>query len=157
MRVGMGYDSHRLVAGRPLILGGVRVPFELGLKGHSDADALIHAIVDALLGAAGLGDIGSHFPDSDPQYKDRSSLFFLEEAGRLVAQNGFRITNIDATVIAQAPKLGPYFPQMAETMGHALGARARDISLKAKTNEGMGLVGRSEGMAVFAVALLEEV
>jgi len=152
----MGYDSHRLGPDRPLILGGIRVPYEFGLVGHSDADVLIHAVVDALLGAAGLGDIGSRFPDSDETYRDRSSIYFLEDVGRLIHEKGYRIVNVDITVIAQKPKLSPYFPQMKERLAHVLNIGEERLNLKAKTNEGMGLIGRGEGMAAWAVALVEE-
>ena len=156
MRVGMGYDSHRMGPDRPLILGGIHVPYELGLIGHSDADVLIHAVVDALLGAAGLGDIGILFPDSDPQYKDRSSAYFLETVGGMLSKHGFSILNIDATVIAQAPKLSPHFPRMIARIAEILKIASSQIQIKAKTSEGMGLIGQGEGMASFAVALVQE-
>ena len=156
MRVGIGYDSHRFLEGRKLILGGVEIQHALGLSGHSDADALIHAICDALLGAAGLGDIGELFPDSDPANKDRSSLEFLREIGGMLHDRHFKPVHIDATVIAEAPKLRPYAPEMSKAMAEALGMDPTRIGVKAKTNETMGFVGRGEGIAVFAVALLEE-
>ena len=156
MRTGIGYDSHRLGPGRPLILGGIQVPFEKGLQGYSDADVLIHAIVDALLGAAALGDIGTHFPDSDERYRDCSSRYFLETVKGMVQAGGYKIVNVDAVIIAEAPKLAPYFPLMKKELSDALQLKEEYISLKAKTNEGMGWLGRGEGIAAMAVALLEE-
>jgi 2-C-methyl-D-erythritol 2,4-cyclodiphosphate synthase len=156
VRTGIGYDSHRLGPGRPLILGGIQVPFEKGLQGYSDADVLIHAIVDALLGAAALGDIGTHFPDSDERYRDCSSRYFLETVKGMVQAGGYKIVNVDAVIIAEAPKLAPYFPLMKKELSDALQLREEYISLKAKTNEGMGWLGRGEGIAAIAVALLEE-
>jgi 2-C-methyl-D-erythritol 2,4-cyclodiphosphate synthase len=156
VRIGLGYDSHRLEAGRPLIVGGVHVPFERGLQGHSDADVLIHAIVDAILGAAGLGDIGTHFPDSDERYRECSSLYFLETVCAMVQTEGYKIMSVDAVVIAEAPKFAPYFPQMKNRLAATLQLEEKKVSLKAKTNEGMGWLGRGEGIAALAVALLED-
>lgn len=153
-RIGVGYDSHRLIDGRPLILGGERIPHTAGLKGHSDGDALCHAIIDALLGAAAKGDIGRLFPDDDPQYEGANSLELLRQAVSIVHADGWRIENVDAVVIAERPKLAPYNQRIRETLAAALGVAVDAVSLKAKTNEGMGEVGRSEGMAVHAVALL---
>jgi 2-C-methyl-D-erythritol 2,4-cyclodiphosphate synthase len=154
-RSGIGYDSHRLVEGRPLILGGVRVEAERGLAGHSDADVLTHAIIDALLGAASLGDIGQHFPDTDERYRDANSLELLDEARALVWERGLAVSNVDATVICEAPKLGPYRERMRETLAAPLGVEAARVSVKFTTNEGMGPVGRGEGIAAMAVAQLE--
>ena len=154
MRIGMGYDVHKLVEGRKLILGGVDIPFEKGLLGHSDADVLIHAVMDALLGAAGLDDIGKHFPDTDPKYKGISSLVLLEHVGKLVMEQGFRIGNIDATVVAQRPKLRPYIDQMRQNMADALQICATDINIKATTEEGMGFTGEGMGMSSTAICLL---
>ena len=153
-RTGIGYDLHRLAAGRPLILGGVHVPFERGPVGHSDGDALAHAICDALLGAAGLGDIGTHFPDSDPKWKGANSLSFLEHVSELVAERGLRIEHLDAVVITEKPKLGPHFPAMREALAKALDILPECINLKAKTNEGVDAVGRGEAIAAQAVATL---
>jgi 2-C-methyl-D-erythritol 2,4-cyclodiphosphate synthase len=154
-RAGIGYDLHRLVAGRKLILGGVEVPFDKGPEGHSDGDVLAHAICDALLGAANLGDIGSHFSDSDPRWKGASSLVFLEHVRQLFAERNLRIVHIDAIVIAERPKLGPHFPAMREALAGALGIGASNISLKAKTNEGVDAVGRGEAIAAQAIATIE--
>lgn len=156
MRIGSGYDVHRLVADRRLILGGVDIPFEKGLLGHSDADVLCHAIADALLGAAALGDIGCLFPDSDPQYKGADSLKLLSAVCRAVEEAGYRIGNIDATVMAQRPKLAPYVPQMRENIARACGIDVSQVSVKATTEEGMGFTGREEGMAAQAVCLLDK-
>ncbi len=155
-RAGIGYDLHRLAAGRKLILGGIEVPFDKGPEGHSDGDALAHAICDALLGAADLGDIGTHFPDSDPQWKGAPSLIFLEHVRGLLAERHLRIAHIDAIVIAERPKLGTHFPAMREALAGALGVEPSRISLKAKTNEGVDAVGRGEAIAAQAVAMLEE-
>lgn len=155
-RTGIGYDSHRLVHGRPLILGGQRIPFELGLAGHSDADAVAHALTDAILGAAAAGDIGRLFPDSDAEWKDADSLALLRQACELVRYRGFTPRQCDITVILERPKLGSHFAAMAEALGKATGIPVSAIGLKAKTNEGMGFVGRGEGIAVIAVATLEE-
>lgn len=152
---GIGYDLHRLATGRKLILGGIEVPFEKGAVGHSDGDALAHAICDALLGAAGLGDIGTHFPDSDPRWKDAHSLRFLGHVRSLLAERRLRIMHLDAIVITERPKLGPHFPAMREALAGALGIEASRINLKAKTNEGVGAVGRGEAIAAQAIATLE--
>jgi len=154
-RVGLGYDVHQLKTGRPLILGGVEIPHDRGLDGHSDADVIMHAICDAVLGALGEGDIGSFFPPSDPQWKDASSKFFLEEAARQVEKRSGRVVNIDAMLIAEAPKIAPYIPDMKNNIATALGVQPKDIGIKATTNETMGFVGRGEGMAAHAVASLE--
>lgn len=154
-RVGQGYDIHRLVEGRPLILGGVKIDYEKGLLGHSDADALLHAITDALLGAAGLGDIGRHFPDTDPAYKDADSRVLLSEAVGLVVKAGWAIVNVDATVIAQAPKLAPHMPLIRESVAKAIGVDLQRVNIKAKTNEGCDAVGQKEAIEVHAIALLE--
>ena len=154
-RVGLGYDVHQLKTGRPLILGGVEIPHDRGLDGHSDADVIMHAICDAVLGALGEGDIGSFFPPSDPQWKDASSKIFLEEAARQVEKRSGRVVNIDAMLIAEAPKIAPYIPDMKNNIASALGVQPNDIGIKATTNETMGFVGRGEGMAAHAVASLE--
>ena len=154
MRVGMGYDVHKLVEGRPLILGGVEIPHTLGLLGHSDADVLVHAIMDALLGAAALGDIGKHFPDTDPQYKGISSMKLLEHVRLLLEQNGYVVENIDATVIAQKPKLRPYIAQMEENIAKILGIVKEQINIKATTEEGLGFTGTEEGISSQAICML---
>ena len=154
MRIGQGYDVHRLVEGRELILGGVTIPYEKGLLGHSDADVLTHAVMDALLGAAALGDIGQHFPDTDPRYEGISSVRLLEEVGELLEENGYVIENIDATVIAQRPKLAPYREEMRANMAAALRIAPGQVGVKATTTEKLGFVGRSEGCEVFATVLL---
>jgi 2-C-methyl-D-erythritol 2,4-cyclodiphosphate synthase len=156
IRVGYGYDVHRLVEGRKLILGGVDIPYEKGLLGHSDADVLLHAITDALFGAAALGDIGSHFPDTDPRWKGADSLKLLEACGRELREHGWRISNIDSTVVAQRPKLLPHVPQMRENIARALNIEVSQVSVKGKTEEGLGFTGTGEGMAVHAVALIEK-
>ncbi|KUG21850.1 2-c-methyl-d-erythritol 2,4-cyclodiphosphate synthase [hydrocarbon metagenome] len=156
IRIGCGYDSHRFVAGRKLILGGVKIPFNLGLDGHSDADALIHAICDALFGAAGSGDIGRHFPDTDPQYKNISSKVILGRVRKIIADEGFIINNIDATIIMEKPKVAPFVDKIINNIAKVLNMSASDINIKAKTNEGMGFVGRCEGIAVTAVATLSK-
>jgi 2-C-methyl-D-erythritol 2,4-cyclodiphosphate synthase len=156
MRVGQGLDAHRLVSGRPLILGGVTIPYPLGLLGHSDADVLSHAIGDALLGAAGLGDLGRHFPDSDPAYKNISSLVLLARIVALVEERGFRVVNVDATVVAEQPRLAPHVPDMIANLAPILGVAPEDVSLKATSMEKMGFTGRGEGIAALAVVLLEE-
>ncbi len=156
IRVGLCYDVHKLVEGRRLILGGVDIPYEKGLLGHSDADVLLHAITDALFGAAGLGDIGSHFPDTDPRYKGADSLKLLEACGRELREQGWTIGNIDAVVVAQRPKLLPHVPQMKENIARALAIDPGQISVKGKTEEGLGFTGAGEGMAVHAVALIEK-
>ena len=156
MRIGHGYDVHRLVEGRDLILGGVKIPHKTGLDGHSDADVLLHAVSDALLGAAGLGDIGKHFPDTDPQYKGADSLKLLEIVGQKVADAGYRISNIDVTMIAQKPKLKDYIPQMAENIARVLHLEVSRVNVKATTEEKLGFTGREEGLSCHAVCLLEE-
>jgi len=153
-RCGIGYDLHRLVAGRPLIVGGVTVPFEKGPEGHSDGDVLAHAICDALLGAAGAGDIGTHFPDTDPKWKGAPSLKFLEHARTLVESRGLKIEYVDAIVICERPKLGPHFPAMREALARSLGVHSDRVHLKAKTNEGVDAVGRGEAIAAHAIATL---
>ncbi|MFZ5908272.1 MAG: 2-C-methyl-D-erythritol 2,4-cyclodiphosphate synthase [Nitrospirota bacterium] len=153
MRIGFGYDSHRLVEGRKLILGGVNIPFRKGLYGHSDADVLCHAITDALIGALGLGDIGQHFPDIDPQWKDASSVEFLHYVLELITANNFEVAWIDTTVIAEEPKLSPYIESMKQELSR-WGILPGRINIKAKTNEGMGFIGRGEGIAAYAVCLL---
>ena len=157
MRIGQGYDVHRLVEGRKLILGGVEIPYEKGLLGHSDADVLLHAVMDALLGAAALGDIGQHFPDSDERYKGISSVELLKEVGKILQENGYLIENIDSTVIAQRPKLLPYRPQMAKNIADALGIEPDQVSVKATTEEGLGFTGAGEGISAQAIALLSSV
>lgn len=154
MRIGMGYDVHRLAEGRDLILGGVKIPYEKGLLGHSDADVLVHAIMDALLGAAALGDIGKHFPDNDPAYQGISSLVLLEKVGKLIGGKGFFIENIDATVIAQAPKLQGFMEAMRENIAGVLGVDLDYINVKATTEEGLGFTGKGEGIAAQAVCML---
>ena len=154
MRVGEGWDTHALVPGRPLILGGVRVPHTHGLAGHSDADALLHAITDAVLGAAGLGDIGTHFPDTDAAFAGADSHALLQEAARRVRAAGWRIANVDCTVIAQAPRIGPHRPAMTQRIASALGVAPEQVNVKAKTAEKLGPVGRGESMEARAVALL---
>ena len=155
LRIGHGYDVHRLVEGRKLILGGVEVPYDRGLLGHSDADVLTHAVMDALAGAARLGDIGKLFPDTDPRYAGISSLKLLAEVGRLLGERGWAVVNIDATLLAQAPKVGPYKQTMAENLAGALGIGAERVNVKATTEEGLGFTGDGSGMAAHAVALLE--
>lgn len=154
MRVGMGYDVHRLTKGRDLILGGVKIPWEKGLLGHSDADVLIHAIMDALLGAAALGDIGQHFPDTDPAYKGISSIRLLKHVAALLSEKGYGIGNIDAVIIAQKPKMAPHIPQMKENIAEALEIDMDCLNIKATTEEKLGFTGREEGIASEAVCLL---
>ena len=154
MRCGIGWDAHLLVVQRKLILGGVDIPYELGLLGHSDADVLIHAIIDALLGAAALGDIGSHFPDKNMEYKDISSLILLQKTAEKVADAGFKLHNIDSVIIAEAPKLAPYIPMMRQNIADALGVAVSAVSVKATTSEGMGFYGRGEGIAAQSVATI---
>ncbi|MDY4508945.1 MAG: 2-C-methyl-D-erythritol 2,4-cyclodiphosphate synthase [Candidatus Faecousia sp.] len=156
MRIGHGYDVHKLVEGRDLILGGVKIDYEKGLLGHSDADVLLHAVSDALLGAAGLGDIGRHFPDTDPQYKGADSLMLLREVYRKISEKGFRVGNIDVTMIAQKPKLKDFIPQMQENIAAAVGVAPDRVNVKATTEEKLGFTGSGEGMACHAVCLLEE-
>lgn len=157
MRVGMGYDVHKLVEGRPLILGGVHVPYEKGLLGHSDADVLLHAVSDALLGAAALGDIGKHFPDTDPNYKGADSIGLLKEVRRLVEGECYLIENVDATVIAQRPKLAPYIEEMAENIAEALGIGRKQVNVKATTEEHLGFTGEGLGISANAVCMLTPV
>ncbi|MBR9979766.1 MAG: 2-C-methyl-D-erythritol 2,4-cyclodiphosphate synthase [Desulfatitalea sp.] len=156
MRVGIGYDIHRLVAGRPLVLGGVTIPFEKGLLGHSDADVLVHAACDALLGAAGLGDIGRWFPDTDPRYKNVYSITLLRECRRMIGEQGYTLVNMDATVFAEAPRLANHHEGMRRTMAAALETDEGRINIKATTTEGLGQVGAGEGMAAMCVVLLED-
>ena len=155
MRIGHGYDVHRLAAGRDLILGGVQIPHRMGLDGHSDADVLTHAVMDALLGAAALGDIGQHFPDTDPAYLGISSLKLLTRVWALITERGYRLGNLDVTVLAQKPKLAPYLPQMKEKLCAILGAEPDRVNIKATTEEQLGFTGREEGIACHAVCLLE--
>jgi len=156
VRIGVGYDSHRLVAGRKLIIGGVEIPFEKGLGGHSDADVLCHAITDAVIGALGLGDIGTHFPDTDPKWKDAVSIELLKYMVELARMNGFRVEWVDTTIIAERPRLSTYVSQMKQVLSET-GIPAGAINIKAKTNEGMGFIGRGEGIAAYAVCLLGKV
>ncbi len=155
-RVGQGYDVHAWAEGRPLVLGGVEIPHEHGLKGHSDADVLLHAICDALLGAMALGDIGMHFPDKDPAYEGISSLLLLKKVASMLKETGWRVSNLDATVVAERPKLAPYIPLMRERIAEVLGTDVGRISVKATTSERLGFVGRQEGAAAQAVVLLEQ-
>ena len=154
MRIGHGYDVHRLVRGRDLIIGGVKIDYEFGLLGHSDADVLTHAIMDALLGAAALGDIGKHFPDSDPAYAGADSLALAKNVSALLRSNGYRIINVDSTVLAQRPKLAPFIPIMRERLAAALGVSIDDVSVKATTEEGLGFTGSGEGIAAHAGCLI---
>ena len=156
MRIGHGYDVHKLVEGRDLILGGVKIDYELGLLGHSDADVLLHAVSDALLGAAGLGDIGRHFPDTDPQYKGADSLKLLENVAEKVKAEGYRVSNIDVTMIAQRPKLKDHIPQMVKNIAAAVGIAEKRVNVKATTEEKLGFTGEGLGMSCHAVCLLEE-
>ena len=156
MRIGQGFDTHALVAGRRLIIGGVEIPHDKGLDGHSDADVLIHAVCDALLGAAGLGDIGRHFPDSDARYEGIDSRKLLREVAQLLGKHRLRLVNVDATIIAQAPKMAPHIPAMRANLAADLGIQADSVNIKAKTTEKLGFVGREEGIAAEAVALLEK-
>ena len=154
IRTGFGYDVHRLVEGRSLILGGVNIPYRLGLDGHSDADVLLHAIADGLLGAAGQGDIGRHFPDTDPAYKDISSLILLERVSQRLAELGWRPNNIDCTIVAQAPRLSPFIPEMALNASRALGISPHRINIKATTTEGLGFTGEGRGIAAYSVVTI---
>jgi 2-C-methyl-D-erythritol 2,4-cyclodiphosphate synthase len=154
-RVGIGYDSHRFIEGRPLVLGGLTIPHGLGLAGHSDADAVAHALTDAILGAGGAGNMGQLFPDDDPRWKDADSMELLRTAHELVRARGFVVAQADLTVITELPKLGPHLDAMGVALAHRLGLAAGSVNVKAKTNEGMGFIGRGEGLAVIAVALLE--
>ncbi len=156
MRVGHGYDVHALVEGRNLILGGVKIPHTKGLQGHSDADVLIHAICDALLGAAGMGDIGRHFPDADAQFKNIDSRILLRHVREMLENNGWKVGNVDATIIAQAPKLAPHIPQMIEYLADDLRIEQGQVNVKATTTENLGFIGREEGIVVESVALIEE-
>ena len=155
MRIGHGYDVHKFAPGRKLVLGGVTVPYDLGLDGHSDADVLVHAVMDAILGAAALGDIGKHFPDNDPAYLGADSIKLLERVVEIVSEKGFRVSNIDSTIIAQAPKLAPYIPEMRETVAAACGIDTDCVSVKATTEEGLGFTGQGLGIAAHAVVLLD--
>lgn len=157
MRIGIGYDSHRFVEGRKLILGGIDIPFERGLGGHSDADAIAHAVTDALLGAAGLGDIGQHFPPSDERWRDADSMLLLGSAYQLLEEHNYQVVNLDVTVVCEAPKIGPHVASMCERVAGVLGISPTQVSIKGKTNEGMGWIGRGEGVAVMAVALINTV
>lgn len=154
MRIGMGYDVHRLAEGRKMIIGGVEIPYEKGLLGHSDADVLLHAITDALLGAAALGDIGKHFPDTDPAYKDADSLRLLARAGELLEEHNYFIENIDATIIAQKPKMRPYIDRMRENIAKTLGIEVSRVNVKATTEEGLGFTGNMEGISSQAICML---
>lgn len=156
MRVGVGYDAHPLVEGRRLVLGGVEVPFSQGLSGHSDADVVVHAIIDALLGATALGDIGTYFPQDDPQYENASSIDMLRKIGELVREKGWYIINLDATIVAEKPRLTPFIDKMREYIGKALAMDISRVGLKATTTDHLGFVGRGEGMAAYAVALVGE-
>ena len=157
IRIGQGYDVHKLVEGRRLILGGVDIPYEKGLLGHSDADVLLHAISDALLGAAALGDIGKHFPDTDIAYKNADSLVLLQRVNEIIAAAGYRVSNVDSTVIAQAPKLAPHIEKMRANIAKALSADPSDISVKATTEERLGFTGRGEGISAHAVCIIEKI
>ena len=157
MRIGMGYDVHKLVEGRPMIIGGVEIPYEFGLLGHSDADVLLHAISDALLGAAALGDIGKHFPDTDPAYKGISSIILLEKVGALLEENMFLIENIDATIIAQAPKMRPHIDTMRKNIADALKIDVSQVNVKATTEEGLGFTGSGEGISSQAICAIEKI
>ena len=157
MRIGHGYDVHRLVSGRPCIIGGVNIPFELGLDGHSDADVLTHAVMDSLPGALALGDIGKHFPDTDPRYKGADSIALLRHVAALVRESGWQLGNLDATVLAQAPKLAPHILQMRENLAAAIGCAVEQVSVKATTEEGLGFTGSKQGIAAHCVCLLERI
>jgi 2-C-methyl-D-erythritol 2,4-cyclodiphosphate synthase len=156
-RMGHGYDAHRWIGGRPFVLGGVEIPYHKGLLGHSDADVLLHAICDAILGALALGDIGHHFPEKDPRFRGISSLILLEETARMARENGWQVGNLDTTILAQRPLLAPYMPEMARKIADVLGVEDSSVSIKATTTEGMGFVGREEGVAAHAVVLLRRV
>ncbi len=157
MRIGHGYDVHRLVAGRDLVLGGAKIPHSKGLLGHSDADALIHAICDACLGAAGLGDIGRHFPDTDPQYKNIDSRVLLRKVHEQLDAGGYRVANVDSTIVAQAPKLAPYIEKMTVNIAADLGISREQVNVKATTTERLGFAGREEGITAYAVVLLDQI
>lgn len=156
MRIGNGYDVHKLVEGRDLILGGVKVPYEKGLLGHSDADVLAHAVIDAIIGALGIGDIGTHFPDTDEKYKGADSLVLLKRTGEMAKEMGYKIVNIDSIVVAQKPKLLPYIKQMRENMAKVLEMDPADVNVKAKTEEKLGFTGKLEGMKSYAVCIIEK-
>jgi len=156
MRIGIGYDAHRLTRGRPFVLGGVEIPFEQGLEGWSDADVVVHAIIDALLGAAALGDIGTHFPTNDPAYEGISSIVLLSRTRNLLKEQGWRISNIDATIIAERPLIHPFVDQMRQNISQALSISKSQVGIKATTTEGLGFTGREEGIAAYSAALLEE-
>lgn len=157
MRVGMGYDVHRLTFDRKLIIGGVEINYEKGLLGHSDADVLLHAIIDSLFGAAALGDIGSHFPDNDMSFKDISSLLLLKKSGEIIYNHGYKISNIDATIIAQRPKMSPYIPEMRKNIANELNISLDQISIKATTEEGLGFTGSGEGISSQSICLIEKI
>ena len=157
MRVGMGYDVHKLVEGRKLILGGVEIPYEKGLLGHSDADVLVHALMDALLGAAALGDIGKHFPDNDQKFKDIDSMLLLKEVGNILKEHNYSISNIDTTIVAQRPKLAPFIGQMRQRIAQVLAIAEDQVSVKATTTEGLGFAGEGLGIAAYGVCLLEKI
>jgi 2-C-methyl-D-erythritol 2,4-cyclodiphosphate synthase len=156
VRVGIGYDSHRLAPGRRLILGGIEIPFERGLDGHSDADVLTHALIDALLGAAALGDIGQHFPDTDERWRDADSIALLEQVVSLLGERGFAVANVDCTVVLETPKLAPHREAMRARLAGALGVAGEQVNVKASTGEGMGFIGRGEGVAALAIAALDD-
>ncbi len=156
MRIGIGYDAHRLTGERPFILGGVEIPFEQGLEGWSDADVVVHAIIDALLGATALGDIGSYFPANDPAYEGISSIVLLDRTGNLLIEHGWRISNIDATIVVERPPLHPYIDQMRQNISQALSISKSQVGIKATTTEGLGFTGREEGIATYSVALVDE-
>jgi 2-C-methyl-D-erythritol 2,4-cyclodiphosphate synthase len=155
-RVGFGFDVHRLVSGRPLVLGGVLIEYTEGLSGHSDADVVLHAVIDSLLGAAGLGDIGKYFPPDDPSFKDISSLILLEKTAALLKKEGFGVVNVDATVVCEAPRLKDFIPEMGKNIARVLGCDVNRINVKATTTEGLGFTGRAEGIAAYAAALVEK-
>lgn len=155
MRIGNGYDVHRLVEGRKLILGGVDIEYEMGLLGHSDADVLVHAVMDAMLGAAALGDIGKHFPDTDSKYKGADSIVLLKRVAEIIGEEGYKVVNIDATVIAQKPKLAPHIEKMRENIANAIGTDIKNVSIKATTTEKLGFEGRKEGISAMAVCLID--
>lgn len=157
MRIGQGYDLHKLAKKRVLTLGGVQIPYEMGLLGHSDADVLCHAIIDSLFGAIADGDIGRHFPDSDLKYKDANSILLLKETGKILTDKGFKILNIDSTIILEKPKLAPYIDEMRKNIAEALNLTVEDVSVKAKTNEGMDAVGKKDACEAFSIALVEKV
>jgi len=153
-KVGIGYDSHRFISGRPLVLGGIIIAYHMGLAGHSDADVVLHAVADSLLGAAGLGDLGVHFPDTDDKYKDTKSTKILAEVFEMIVKEGYQVGNVDAVIIAEQPKLMPHIPAMRAKIGRILVVAEKDISIKAKTNEKMGFLGREEGIAVIATSII---